>query len=68
MELINSFVLGIVNLVAKHKERLLDKFNADFLQQVCDQHKDRISTAVEESPLEKKRLEVCVEPGNFLNE
>ena len=54
MELITTSVLDFVNLVANHKERLLGKFAPDFLQQVCDQHKDLICTADKDLPLRQQ--------------
>lgn len=51
LELIKTSVLDFVSLVSNHKAQLRSSFGDDFLQQVCDQHKELIRTAADESPL-----------------
>jgi hypothetical protein len=56
LELINTSVLDFVSLVTNHKAQLRSAFGEEFLKQVCDQHKELIRVAVEESPLRAQLL------------
>jgi hypothetical protein len=54
VELINTSNVAFVSLVGSHKHALRSCFGDDFLQQVCQQHKELVRVVTQEAPLSTK--------------